>query len=156
MSNQTQQAADSTLSPAPYLNTRATLLAAQQRVTLSHYTQAQQDAALRLYQLVKRNNGTSGGNAAAKFLLGLYNGTRFPFDLTDLRVFDAANFVAAMTVLQMDARKTWCEIHILLNAILGAGANTGAEFEHWAYNLRLPKRCKKDQLPVLVRTGGAA
>lgn len=134
-------------------STRANYLAAQQVATLSHYTQAQQDAALRLYHLVKRHNGTSGGNAAAKFLLGLYNGYRFPFDLTDLRVFDADNFADAMTVLHMDARRTWCEIHVLLNAILGAEANTGAEFEHWAYNLKLAKRCKKDELPALKRDG---
>lgn len=126
--------------------TRAALLAAQQAATLSHYTQDQQDAALHLYHLVKCHLGTGGGNAAAKFLLGLYNGRRFPFDLTDLRVFDADNFADAMTVLQMDARRTWCEIHVLLNAILGADANTGAEFEHWAYNLKLAKRCKKEHL----------
>lgn|GEM_PF-1559336 len=154
MSTQTQPVAGSN-SPAVALNARAIAIAAQQSITLSHYTQAQQDAILQLYHLVKRHNGTSGGTAAAKLLLGLYNGRRFPFDLTDFRLFDAGNFNAAMTVLQMDARHTWCEIHILLNAILGVGKNTGAEFEHWAYNLRLPKRCKKDQLPVLVRSGGA-
>lgn len=116
---------------------------------LSHYTPRQSNAALTLYNLVKRHNGTSGGNAAARFLLGLYNGYRFPFDLTDLRVFDADNFEAAMIVLIADARRTWCEIHVLLDAILGEGADTGAELENWAYNLKLPKRCKKENLPPM-------
>jgi len=117
--------------------------------TLSHYSAEQRDAALTLYRLVKRHLGTGGGNAAAKLLLGLYNGRRFPFDLTDLRRFDDDNFEAALTVLRMDATRTWVEIHVLLDAILGAGANTGAEFENWAYNLKLRGRCKKEYLPQL-------
>ena len=31
----------------------------------------------------------SGAKVAASLLLGFYNGTRFPFDLTDLRLLDA-------------------------------------------------------------------
>lgn len=136
-------------SVAPY--TREERAEAERRHTLSHYGFEQRDALLTLYKLVKRCPDTGGGIRAAKFLLGLYNGTRFPFDLTDMRCFDDDNFAAAMTVLRMDARRTWCEVHVLLNAILGPGANAGAEFEHWAYNLRLPKRCKKEQLPDLPR-----
>lgn len=132
------------------------ILAAHRTATLGHYSQQQQDAALHLYQLVKRHGGTSGGNTAAKLLIGLYNGYRFPFDLTDLRLFDPGNFEAAMTVLRMDATRTFVEIHVLLDAILGAGANTGAEFENWAYNLKLRGRCKKEQLPALPRECVAA
>lgn len=118
--------------------------------TLSHYSLLQIGAALHLYNLVKRFPDTGGGTRAAKFLLGLYNGRRFPFDLTDLRCFDDDHFEAATTVLTMDARNTWCEIHVLLDAILGAGANTGAEFEHWAYDLKLKGRCSKENLPRLA------
>lgn len=132
---------------APF--TREERLEAERRHTLSHYGIEQREAALRLYRLVKTCPDTGGGIRAAKFLLGLYNGPRFPFDLTDMRSFDEGIFHAAMTVLRMDATRTWCEIHVLLNATLGPGANTGAEFEHWAYSLRLPKRCKKEQLPAL-------
>lgn len=131
-------------------------LEARRREILSHYAMEQRDAALRLYKVVEHHPDTSGGTCAAKFLLGLYNGRRFPFDLTDLRTFDTNNFHAAMTVLRMDATRTWCEIHVLLDAILGAGANTGAQFEHWAYDMRLPGRCKKDQLPTLRRPVAAA
>lgn len=128
---------------------REAALEQQRRITLSHYSNCQQAAALRMYYLVRRHVGTSGGNTAAKLLLGLYNGKRFPFDLTDFRCFDAKNFEAAMEVVLMDARQTWCEIHDLLNAILGPGANTGAEFENWAFNLKLKGRCTKENLPPL-------
>ena len=123
---------------------RIAAMASIRAKTRSHYTQAQLDAALRLYHLVKQHRGTSGGNAAARLLLGLYNGTRFPFDLADLRVlFDPENFEAAMIVLRMDATRTWCEIHELLNAILEV-SYVGHEFEVWAYNLRLKGRCTKE------------
>lgn len=116
---------------------------------LSNYTNDQQLALHQLYVLAKRHLGTSGGNAAAKLLLGLYNGRRFPFDLTDLRVFDLSNLEAAITVLKMDAERTYAEVHVLIDAIRGVDRGTGAEFEHWAYDLRLKGRCTKDNLPRL-------
>lgn len=116
---------------------------------LSNYTNDQQIALHQLYVLAKRHLGTGGGNAAAKLLLGLYNGRRFPFDLTDLRVFDRSNLEAALTVLQMDAQRTYAEVHVVIDAIKGVDRGTGAEFEHWAYELRLKGRCTKDNLPRL-------
>lgn len=47
----------------------------------------------------------------ARFLLGLYNGTRFPFDLTDFRAIDEQLFNDCMLVLRMDARITQKEVH---------------------------------------------
>lgn len=131
------------------LNYRAIAIKAQRKGVLRHYSDHQQNAALHLYNLVKCNRDTGGGVRATKFLLSLYNGDRFQFDLTDLRAFDDGVLRAALIVLEMDARQTWCEIHVLLNAILGGSADVGAEFEHWAYNLGLKGRCKKDQLPAL-------
>jgi hypothetical protein len=112
------------------------------------YTEQQQTAIRRVYEAVKVYVGTSGGNTCAKLLLGLYNGTRFPFDLTDLRLLDSNLYQAAMTVLHMDARHTYCEVHELLNAIYEDGCSTGAEFEQWAYHLKWGKRCKRDQLDL--------
>ena len=155
MHTSTQGLASQQLTTQP---TYAEIRRAKQLLTLERYTPEQQKAALHLYQTVKRHSGTSGGNTLAKVLLGLYNGPRFPFDLTDLRLLDADNFIAAMTVIHMDSRRTYCEIHVLLDAILGGDANTGAEFEHWAYGLKLKGRCKADQLPALRRetvAGGA-
>ncbi len=121
--------------------------AARRYDVLRHYTEKQTSAALRLYKLVKSCRDTGGGIRATKFFLSLYNGNRFQFDLTDFRCFDRANLEAAFTVLSMDACHTYCEIHVLLDAILGGDANTGAEFEQWAYDLRLPGRCTKRNLP---------
>lgn len=47
----------------------------------------------------------------ARFLLGLYSGHRFPFDLTDLGCLDQAIFEDSMAVLRMDARLTAREVH---------------------------------------------
>jgi hypothetical protein len=113
---------------------------------LAHYSAEQLAALKQLYDLARRHPGTGGGRRAMKFLLGLYNGPRFPFDLTDLRCFDRADFEAAMTVLRMDAQRTYAEVHSLLDAIHADTASTGAEFEHWAYELRLRGRCKKEAL----------
>jgi len=122
----------------------------QHAATLSHYTQAQQDAALRLFNTACQHTDTGGGSTCAKLLLGIYNGDRFKFDLTDLRRLDEANLAAAITVLYMDAAHTWCEIHVLLDAILGVvGKSTGNTMELWAHTLRLKGRCNKEAIPDL-------
>lgn len=136
-----------TEAPAPV--NRAASQASHHAHTLGHYTQAQQDAALRLYNAARTMLDTGGGSTCAKLLLGLYNGTRFPFDLTDLRRLDAALHDAAMTVIHMDSRHTWCEIHVLLDALLNVplGKSTGNRLELWAHDLRLKGRSKKEFLP---------
>lgn len=63
----------------------------------------------RLFKVAEGNSGQC--RYIARFLLGLYNGRRFPFDLTDLRAIDDALFVDCMAVLHMDARLTRQEIH---------------------------------------------
>lgn len=115
--------------------------------TLAHYSDQQIAAIRTIYEVVDLHPGTGGSNICAKLLLGLYNGQRFPFDLTDLRGLDAKLFSAAMTVIQMDARNTWCEVHVLLDAIYGDGRYTGDDLEHWAFNLKWGKRCKRENLP---------
>jgi hypothetical protein len=56
--------------------------AAQREAIRSRYTDEQKAAIRLLYAAVRVFVGTSGGNTCAKLLLGLYNGYRFPFDLT--------------------------------------------------------------------------
>jgi len=64
--------------------------------------QAEGEAALR--RLFDVANGHSGQcEIIAKFLLGCYNGDRFPFDLTDFRAIDSALFDDCLAVLKMDA-----------------------------------------------------
>ena len=64
----------------------------------------------RLYLVACRDSGQC--RYIARFLLGLYNGMRFPFDLTDLRAIDAELFDDCMAVLNMDARLTRQEVHL--------------------------------------------
>jgi hypothetical protein len=76
-----------------------------------------------LQRLFKIANGHSGQcGRVARFLLGLYNGYRFPFDLTLLRGVDDATFEDCVRVLRMDAMLVGREVH----EYLAAG---GAEFE---------------------------
>ena len=57
-----------------------------------------------LHRLFKVAKGDSGQcRHIARFLLGLYNGNRFPFDLTRLRSIDAELFDDCIAVLKMDA-----------------------------------------------------
>jgi hypothetical protein len=67
------------------------------------------EALQRLY--AESLSDTTEGAVCARLLLGLYNGQRFPFDLTDLRVLPAAEFADAMRVIAMDARLTRQEVH---------------------------------------------
>jgi hypothetical protein len=58
-----------------------------------------------LERLFKVAQGDSGQcRHIAKFLLGLYNGGRFPFDLTDLRCIDTELFDDCVALLKMDAQ----------------------------------------------------
>ena len=63
----------------------------------------------RLYTHACGNTGQC--KPVAAFLLGLYNGPRFPFDLTELRRLDEGLFDDCMLLLRMDARLTRQEIH---------------------------------------------
>lgn len=45
---------------------------------------------------------TGQSKIVARFLMSLYNGDRFPFDLTDFRSLDAEIFKDCLTVLVMD------------------------------------------------------
>jgi hypothetical protein len=56
----------------------------------------------RLLLIAQRDNGQS--SVIARFLLNLYNGERFPFDLTDLRRLDYELFDDCMAVLEMDSQ----------------------------------------------------
>jgi hypothetical protein len=74
-------------------------------------TPEQLDAANRLWL---HANGCSGqSRTVSRFLLGLYNGNRFAFDLTDFRLLDLGIFNDCLHVLEADFRPSQ-EIHDLL------------------------------------------
>src|SRR5690554_5400701 len=47
-------------------------------------------------------NDTGQSSVVARFLLGLYNGKRFPMDMTELRRLDRDLFLDCLAVLEMD------------------------------------------------------
>lgn len=86
-----------------------TATAMANHVSMIHAIQKRQEQAhadgipalKRLFEIAHGHSGQSKHTAA--FLLGLYNGYRFPFDLTDLRCVDTEIFDDCMRVLKMDA-----------------------------------------------------
>lgn len=63
----------------------------------------------RLFRVAQGNSGQC--EKVAKLLLGLYNGTRFPLDLTNLRGLDYDILEDCLTVLRMDAN-AYQEVHL--------------------------------------------
>ncbi|OAI19856.1 hypothetical protein A1507_05750 [Methylomonas koyamae] len=80
-------------------------------------------ALLRLADVAERDSGQA--NTVRSFLLGLYNGYRFPFNLVRLRGLDKTLFDDCLLVLTLDARATAKEVHQYLD-------NGGDRFERWA------------------------
>lgn len=69
----------------------------------SHDAPPQGLAALQ-HLLEVAHRGTGQSRVVSRFLLTLYNGDRFPFDLTDFRCLDRDLFMDCMTVLAMDCQ----------------------------------------------------
>jgi hypothetical protein len=67
----------------------------------------------RLYAVASGDSGQCSYVAA--FLLGLYNGSRFPFDLTALRALDDKLYHDCMDVLTMDSRLNFSEVHTYIS-----------------------------------------
>jgi len=86
-------------------------------------TEAGIPALMRLADVAERDSGQA--ETVRLFLLGLYNGYRFPFNLVRLRGLDKALFVDCMAVLTLDARATAQEVHQYLD-------DGGERFERWA------------------------
>ncbi|MDP3440983.1 MAG: hypothetical protein U0989_02600 [Azonexus sp.] len=89
------------------------------------------EAALRrLLPVALGNSGQS--RRIASLLLGCYNGTRFPFDLTNLRSLDYTLMEDCMAVLRMDAN-CYQEVHTYFE-------NGGQIFEQLARDWNLEKK----------------
>lgn len=102
-------------------------------------------AAARLLDVAQGDTGQARRIAA--FLLGLYNGSRFPFDLTDLRGLDFALHRDCMSVLEMDFTPE-VEIHRHFE-------NGGALFERLAVDWGLgPQEVDLDRREDHGRTPG--
>ncbi len=99
-------------------------------------------ALVTLWNITQKHPGTSGARVSGRVLLGLYNGGRFPFDLSDLRVLDANILEAAWSVIKSDATRCEKEVQEWLNE-LTQRIDFGDRFEHLAYQLRLKGRAKR-------------
>lgn len=88
--------------------------------------QAGIEALHRLVPVAQRDTGQSG--VVGRFLLGLYNGQSYPFDLTELRRLDVGLFDDCLAVLRLDNTPEQ-EVH----EYLPRGESIWAEFrERWA------------------------
>lgn len=104
------------------------------------------DALCRLWNVTQQHDaGVSGARRAAQVLLGLYNGPRFPFDLTELRAMDGDIMRDALAVIGADAVRCQREPHAWLNLLTGR-KDFGERFEHLAWKFRIKGRCPRDQL----------
>lgn len=83
----------------------------------------------------------SAARVAACLLLGLYNGGRFKFDLTDLRLLDGENLKRALVLIAFDARPSM-EVHQWLNRVYDR-TDFGARFEHMAHRWAIKGKCRK-------------
>ena len=114
----------------------AAQFAAQRQAEAEHLAKrpeilARGEAALR--RLLPIAQGHSGQcRYVAAFLLSLYNGGRFKFDLTDLRCLDRAIFADCLATLQMDA-ENYAEVHTFF-------PEGNAQFEKLAEDWRIPDR----------------
>lgn len=120
---------------------------------LAQFSEDELAALQALYTTGKRLWDTGGGGVCVRLLLGCYNGTRFPFDLTDLRRLDGTNLNNALTVLRMDAHCR-AEVHVILRYLL-SDRTVQAMFERLAYDLGLKGRAKKADVEDMWRRAAA-
>lgn len=80
-------------------------------------TEEQEQAAVRLYQLASQHDNGQA-RYVGLFLLSLYNGVRFPFDMTNFRCLDTKIFKDCLAVMISDYNLEQ-EIHEMLARVLG-------------------------------------
>lgn len=106
--------------------------------------QVQADGVAALQRLFTVANQHSGQcRRVAAFLLGCYNGDRFPFDLTDFRTLDYELFADCLTVLRMDWQPAQ-EVHAYF-------PNGGAAFEALATAWKIKDRSARKRTPKAFR-----
>jgi len=108
-------------------------------------TTEQLQALVRTWQLAQASH--SAGRVAVNLLAGCYNGSRFKFDLTDLRLLGDAPLRDALAVITMDARPAR-EVHDLLNTALGR-RDIGPCLELLAFGWRIKGCVKAGEVPEL-------
>lgn len=103
--------------------------------------------ALAYFFYLAHGHSHSAAKVAARLLLSCYNGHRFEFEITDLRLLDAQHLDMALQIMRMDAG-IQREVHEHLNAMYGR-TDFGARFEQLAWTWRLKGKCKKEWLTAV-------
>lgn len=90
---------------------------------------------------------TSGGVTCLRLLLGLYNGGRFKFDLTDLRRLDFGLHAAAIVALRDEVGCAYYVHERIANETGFSVEAIQSKLEWLACDMGVPGRVKKSQLP---------
>lgn len=100
--------------------------------------------ALAYFFYLAEGHSHGAARVAARLLLNCYNGHRFSFDVTDLRLLDGKHLDMALQIMRMDAHCTR-EVHDRLNDMYGR-TDFGPRFEQLAWTWGIKGKCKKDWL----------
>ena len=104
--------------------------------------------ALAYFFYLAEGHSHSAAKVAARLLLSCYNGYRFQFDVTDLRLLDGKHLDMALQIMRMDAGIQH-EVHEHLNHMYNR-TDFGSRFEHLAWRWGLKGKCTKANLPTIV------
>ena len=90
-----------------------------------------------IIEAIRRSAGSHTGQSVrlVRFLAGLYNGPRFPFDMTELRALDTALSTACLTVLAEDIKAR--------SEIQEWGVMSGRELNDWLHDVGLYEELEK-------------
>ena len=127
--------------------TYAELLAEQAARKAVETAKAQASPYETLFRAAVTMPDTGGGSTCLSLLLGMYNGERFKFNLTDLRRLDFCLHAAALAALTDEVGSAhYVDQRIAYETGWPADA-IQAKLEWLAFEQGIPGRLKKDQLP---------
>lgn len=127
--------------------TYAELLAEQEERKVIESAKAKAAPYKTLFRTAVEMPDTGGGSTCLKLLLGLYNGNRFKFDLTDLRRLDFGAHAAAIVALT-DEVGSANYVHERIAHETGFPLEAiQSKLEWLAYDMGVQGRVKKSQLP---------
>lgn len=95
--------------------------------------------------MLATQSDTGHARVAAKVLLAMYNGPRFPLDVSELRVLDAEHTEMALTLLRWNASPPM-EVHDALDKAYRR-SDFGHRFELLAYERGFKGKCTKVNVP---------
>lgn len=127
--------------------TYAEMMAKQEERKVVESAKAKAAPYTALFRAAVEMPDTGGGSTCFRLLLGLYNGDRFKFDLTDLRRLDFGLHAAALAAMAGEVGSAQY-VHDRIARETGfPAAAVQAKLEWLAYEFGIAGRVKKNQLP---------